>query len=70
MILEFFGDLLELIGSVMIAYTILGVHYRFRKEKKMDIYVIRAMNREHFIGMLGISLIISGFIVKSWSHFL
>ncbi len=62
--MEVVGATLELIGTVMIAYTILAVHYRVRQEHKIDEVVFRQMRREQAAGITGIVLIIAGFILQ------
>jgi len=54
---------LDIIGKIMIAYTALAVHSRFRKEHKIDDVVFRVMKREQTIGILGIVFMISGYVL-------
>ncbi len=61
--LEFWAFTLDTIGKVMIAYTALLVHVRFRKEHKVDKKVFSEMKREHTIGIFGIVLIIIGYLL-------
>lgn len=63
--LEFIGFTLDVIGKIMVAFTAIMVHYRFRKEHKVDERVFRSMRREHLLGIIGISLIILGFILQA-----
>jgi hypothetical protein len=53
----------------MIAYTVLSVHYRVRKEHKIDEVVFKHMRREQAGGIIGISLIIIGFLLQLPSKF-
>ncbi len=62
--MELIGFILDLIGTVMIAYTVLSVHYRVRKEHKIDEVVFKHMRREQAAGIIGISLIIIGFLLQ------
>lgn len=62
--MEPIGFILDLIGTVMIAYTVLSVHYRVRKEHKIDDVVFEHMRREQAAGIIGISLIIIGFLLQ------
>ena len=64
MTLEFIGFTLGTIGKIFIAYTAIRVHYRFRKEHKIDEFVFRAMKKEQFYGILGVALIIVGFFLE------
>jgi len=62
--LEVIGFTLDVVGKIMIAFTALMVHHRFRKEHKVDEFVFRVMRREQVIGMVGIILIVIGFILQ------
>lgn len=63
--LEFIGFTLDVIGKIMVAFTAIMVHYRFRKEHKVDERVFRSMRREHLLGIIGIALIILGFFLQA-----
>ena len=62
--MELLGLTLEVLGTVMIAYTVLSVHYRVRKEHKIDEVVFKHMRREQAVGIIGIILIILGYILQ------
>ena len=62
--MELLGLTLEVLGTVMIAYTVLSVHYRVRKEHKIDEVVFKHMRREQAVGIVGIVLIILGYILQ------
>lgn len=62
--IELLGISLDVIGKVMIAYMAVAVHYRFRKEHKVDEAVFKMMKREQFIGLLGVAFIIAGYIFQ------
>lgn len=64
MSIAFIGFVLDVIGKVMVAYAAIKVHRRFWKEHKVDGLVFRAMKREQIIGILGIALIIIGFVLQ------
>ena len=64
MSVEFIGFTLDVVGKVMVAFTAVMVHRRFRKEHKIDEKVFRAMRREQLLGITGISLIILGFLLQ------
>jgi len=61
---EFIGATLDLIGKIMIAFTAIRVHYRFRKEHRVDERIFKAMRREQLLGILGIALIIIGYLLQ------
>ena len=62
--MELIGFTLDVLGKLMVAYTAIRVHYRFRKEHKIDELVFKAMKREHFVGILGIIFIIIGYFLQ------
>ena len=64
MSVEFIGFTLDVMGKVLVAFTAIMVHYRFRREHKIDEKVFRAMRREQVIGLIGIFLIILGFLLQ------
>lgn len=66
--MEFLGFTLDVIGKLMVAFTALMVHVRFRKEHRIDEEVFRTMRREQIIGIIGVALIIVGYILQVPSH--
>jgi uncharacterized membrane protein YidH (DUF202 family) len=62
--IELLGFTLDVIGKVMVAYAALKVHYRFWKEQKIDELVFKEMQREQILAIIGIILIIVGFILQ------
>jgi len=62
--IELLGFILDVIGKVMVAYTAIMVHRRFWKEHTIDEKVFTAMKSEQVIGVLGIALIIIGFLLQ------
>jgi len=62
--MELLGFTLDVIGKVMVAFTAIMVHHRFRKEHKVDERVFRSMRREQIAGVIGIALIIVGFVLQ------
>ena len=67
MSIEFIGFTLDVVGKVMVALTAIMVHRRFRKEHKIDERVFRAMRREQLFGVVGIFLIVLGFLLQASS---
>lgn len=55
--------LLDLIGTVLVAWAALSVHHRFLKEHKVDNRVFRVMRFEQKLGLLGVCLIILAFLI-------
>jgi hypothetical protein len=55
---EIISSTVDLVGKVMISYTAIAVHTRFRKEHKIDDQVFKEMKREQYIGIAGIALIV------------
>ena len=64
MSIEFIGFILDVVGKVMVAFTAIMVHRRFRKEHKVDERIFRAMRREQLFGIIGITFIILGFLLQ------
>jgi len=62
--MELVGRTLEVIGTVIIAYTVLSVHHRVRKEHKIDEVVFKHMKREQAVGIIGIVLIVIGYFLQ------
>jgi len=62
--MEFLGFTLDVIGKLMVAFTAVMVHHRFRKEHRIDERVFATMRREQVIGLLGIALIIIGYLLQ------
>lgn len=62
--MELLGHTLDLIGKILISYTAIVVHYRFRKEHKIDEKVFTEMKKEQVIGVLGIVLMIVGYVLQ------
>jgi rRNA processing protein Gar1 len=63
---KFIGDTIDVIGKLMIAYTAIMVHYRVRKEHKVDDVVFMEMRKEHIIAILGAFLIVGGYIMRNF----
>ena len=60
----FLSETIEMLGHLLIAYTVIMVHYRFRKEHKVDTKVFREMRREQIIGVAGVVFMLAGYFVK------
>jgi len=61
--METLSSSLDVIGTIMIAYAALSVHDRVRKDKKIDESVFRTMKWERSIGIMGIMLIVLGYLI-------
>jgi len=62
--MELLGFIFDVVGKVMVAFTAIMVHHRFRKEHKIDERVFKSMRREQIIGIIGIALIVLGFFLQ------
>lgn len=62
--MDFLGETLKVIGEVMIGVTAIMVHRRVWKEHRMNPLVYKEMQREQFIGILGVILLIAGYLIK------
>ena len=61
---ELIGSIFDVVGKVMVAFTAIAVHHRFRKEHKVDEFVFKMMKLEQIIGIFGITFIIIGFFLQ------
>ena len=62
--MELLGHTLDLIGKILVSYTAIGVHYRFRKEHKIDEKVFNVMKKEQVVGVVGIALMVVGYALQ------
>ena len=62
--MEMLGLTLTTIGEILIGLTVLRVHHRILEEHKLDKRVFAGIKREQWGGLLGIALIISGYIIR------
>jgi len=58
------GITLDVIGTILIAYTVLRVHNRAREERAIDSRVINEMKKERAASIVGIVLIIVGYVFQ------
>ena len=64
---EVLSESLRTVGEIMIAYMAVRVHYRFRKEHQIDERVFLAMKKEQWVGIVGIVVLILGYLLKLYS---
>ena len=64
--MEFLGATFEVIGTVLIAYAALRVHHRFLNEHAVDERVFKTMKLEQKVGVMGVILVIIGFILSNF----
>jgi len=58
------GITFDVIGTILIASTVLRVHNRAREERAIDSRVINEMKKERTATILGIVLIIVGYVFQ------
>ena len=58
------GITFDVIGTILIAYTVLRVHNRAREERAIDSRVINEMKKERAMSIVGIVFIIIGYIFQ------
>ncbi len=63
--LELVGDTIIITGEILIAYTVISVHGRVRKEHALDKAVYKEIKKEHILAVLGIVMLVAGFILRS-----
>ncbi len=55
---------LEFVGTVLVAYAALRVHYRFLSEHRVDEKVFNTMKKEQRLGILGVFFIAIGYVLN------
>ncbi|MFC1639024.1 hypothetical protein ACFL26_02010 [Patescibacteria group bacterium] len=55
---------LDVVGKILVSYTVLQVHHRMLVEHKMDEIVFNEIKAEQRIGMLGIALMVAAYLLK------
>lgn len=59
------ADILSTIGTLMVAYVAIMVHHRVLKEHSVNSKEVReGMINERRIGIVGMSLIVIGFVIR------
>ncbi|MBI2037889.1 MAG: hypothetical protein HYT15_03085 [Candidatus Magasanikbacteria bacterium] len=64
LIIQIVGISLDVVGTILIAYTVLRVHDRVRKERRIDLPVTKEMVTERTMVIVGIALILIGYIFQ------
>jgi len=62
--IETIGFIMSESGKILVAYTVIMVHYRVWKEHAIDEVVFHAMRNERVVGLIGITLMIVGFAIQ------
>ena len=62
--MEFISETLQVAGEIIIGITAIMVHRRVWKEHKINNRVYSEIKREQFIGIVGIVLLIIGYLIK------
>lgn len=63
-VLEIIGFTLDVIGKVLIGVAVYFVHKRIMKEEKIDKMVLKEIKKEKKIVVLGIILIMIGYLMQ------
>lgn len=58
------GEILSILGDLIIALVVFDVHRHVLKEKRIDEDVLRTIRRERVYAAIGILLIVLGFILR------
>jgi uncharacterized membrane protein YidH (DUF202 family) len=61
---SFLGLTLRTVGEIIIGLSIIRVHIRIMQEHKLDKKVYRSIRREKFWAVIGIILILVGYILE------
>lgn len=64
MILLLLGMTLDLVGTVMLGYTVLAVHAHIIKEHRLDGDVFEEMKKERNVAFAGLFLITLGYVLQ------
>jgi len=59
------GDLLGVIGEILLAYTVVRVHHRILEDKKIDKKVLSSISHEQVLAGVAMILIFGGFVVRT-----
>jgi hypothetical protein len=60
----FWGITLGVLGKLILGLAVLRVHTHIREEKKIDNVVIQSIKREELLTIVGIFLIVVGYILE------
>ncbi|MBU0625708.1 hypothetical protein KKF05_05200 [Patescibacteria group bacterium] len=55
---------MDVVGKILLSYTVLKVHRRMLKEHKMDKAVYREIKIEQLLGIIGICLMVGAYLIK------
>jgi len=58
------GDIITVLGEILVGWMAIAVHHRVRHEHKVDEKVFSLMRKENTLGKIGIGLIIAGLIIR------
>jgi hypothetical protein len=64
----FWGLTLGVVGKIMVAIGILKVHYVMSQERRIDNEVIHSFHYEKILTYLGISFIVSGYLLELYFY--
>lgn len=64
MVLEIIGLTFDVIGKILLGITVISVHTQVMKERRIDKKVINRMQVERKLVIIGLALIIVGYIMQ------
>jgi len=64
LLIQIFPESIQTLGTVFIAFAALRVHHRVLFEHQIDEKVFREMKRERKVGLLGMFLVILGYLLN------
>lgn len=62
---QLIGLALATMGEVLLGITVILVHIKLKKEKKIDRFVIKQITIEETLGVLAVIMMIIGFIMQA-----
>ena len=63
-VIEIVGLTFEFIGTILIAISVFKVHTNVMRERKIDKNIIEEIRKERYLTLVGIILIILGYLLQ------
>jgi len=55
---------MDIVGKVLVSYSVIKVHHRMLKEHQMDDAVYKEIKSEQTLGFISIGLMVGGYLLK------
>ncbi len=63
-LLTFVGFSIQVLGEICLGLSVYFVHQQVAKEKKIDRHIIAEFHREKILALMGIILIVAGYLLE------